>query len=145
MKRCGVTRLSGVIRASVRTTVLPTGIASPSDHFLWLDSLQWWSPLEVGRAFGIRDVDDPLCRALSQFTPRQAVSALQRGIVRVTAGLAFDAVASALPVGVCSGQPLRYGAAFAGIDTFAGLVRERCDELGIEWEYVFASESDRLA
>ena len=133
---------AGFARGLVKTAVLPTAVANASDHYALVtrDGVErYMSVNEVARAFGVAE-GGTLMHALTQtkaVTANQAVTCLGRS---VHVGVARAIVRELLKRGTLAAG-LRYGSAYSGIDTFAEAVEI---ELGSEWTYEFASESDRI-
>jgi hypothetical protein len=127
------------MRGIVKTRVLPTAVANPSDHYVVLEpgqSPRFMSVNEIARACGLLD-SSPLTRMLvasRTLTVNQAASCLGRG---VHAGVAAQVAGTLLRRGKLA-RGLTYGSAYSGIDMFAaGLDMV----MGGDWRYAFASES----
>jgi hypothetical protein len=127
------------MRSIVKTTELPTAVAQESDHYVVVGPGGNWTRFmsvgEVARSSGLSR-ESPVSRMLLNtdlLTPNQAVASLGRA---VHASVARQLVATLRDRGVI-GRGLTYGSVFSGIDTFAAGLE---DEIGPDWEYVFASE-----
>ena len=127
------------LRGVVRTRVLPTALASTSDHYVLLlpgEEPRFFTVEEVARAFGIPPTS-LLWGALSSgsaLTPSQAVSCLGRA---VQVDVARSIIALLMKRGDVRPGCL-YASAYSGIDTIAAALDE---ELGPPlWCYEFASE-----
>ena len=120
--------------ALVHQKCLPTAVASRADHWWLLDLRRWMAPIEVTRAFGVRD-ESPLTSALLAINPITAVETAGRGI---HAGVAARILRLLDTEGHLPGA-VRYGSACSGVDFFAEaleIVRPG------NWQYCHAAESD---
>ena len=131
------------IRKLVHTAVLPTAVASTSDHYVVLQPGQppRFATVEaVARACGLA-AGSPLMETLSTpgvLTPCEAVSSLGRSVHK---GVAKQLLLELVGRG-CLGPGLTYGTAYSGIDVFAAAVEEVTEG---NWRYVFAGERVAVA
>ena len=135
----GGTPDAAFLKGVVKQKVLPTAVASDSDHYVVVGAgrePRFMSVQEVARGFGIPAVG-PLIKMLKSETlsPNQAVACLGRSVHVKSAARIVDTL---LARGVLSAG-LRYGSAYSGIDTFAAAVELAT---GGEWSYAFASEPE---
>jgi hypothetical protein len=129
------------MRGVVKTSVLPTAVASASDHYVVLElgkAPRFMTVEEVGRGFGL-PMESPLMGALTAttgvMTAVQAVECLGRS---VHVGVAQQLIAKLLANGTLA-KGMLYGSAYSGVDTFAAAVEA---EMSGDWEYAFASEQN---
>jgi hypothetical protein len=130
------------LKGVVKQKVLPTAVASDSDHYVVVGGgkePRFMSVQEVARGFGVPAVG-PLMKMLKgekPLSPNQAVACLGRSVHVKSAARIVDTL---LERGVLA-RGLSYGSAFSGIDTFAAAVELAT---GGAWSYAFASESDKV-
>ena len=127
------------VRSLVKTDVLPTAVASPSDHYVIVSpgkTPRFMTISENARCLWVQP-DSPLLPTLNGdlVSPTQAVMALGRAVY---AGIAWRLTRTLLQRGVVN-KGLRYGSAFSGFDLFAEGVRVAT---GGDFNYAFASELD---
>ena len=111
------------LRGVVKQQVLPTAVASDSDHYVVVGGgkePRFMSVQEVARGFGVPAIG-PLMKMLAAekpLTPNQAVACLGRSVHVKSAARIVDTL---MEQGVLAGG-LSYGSAYSGIDTFAAAV-----------------------
>ena len=133
---------SAFMRRVVRQQELRTLTANAPDHYVVLTpkkAPRFMTVEETMRAFGIPEAGRTwrcLRAASCPLSAAAAVSCLGRG---VHTGVARQLVQMLVADGALE-KGARYGSAFSGIDTFATALDA---ELGEDWTYEFASESNR--
>ena len=126
------------LKGVVKTHVLPTAVASESDHYVIVDPERpprFMTVEEVARGFGI-PAESPLMEMLARekpLTPNQAVACLGRSVHVCSATRIVETLVARGHIG----PGLTYGSAYSGIDTFAAAVEKAT---GGDWSYTFASE-----
>ncbi|KAL3917144.1 MAG: hypothetical protein SGPRY_006522, partial [Prymnesium sp.] len=116
-----------LLHAIVHSEVLPTAVASKSDHWWLASESRWLSVREVCKAFELRG-DSPLTIALSsEVCPASAVKIAGRAIHAGVFGLLID--------------PLDAEGSCSAADFFAEALDAR---RGKDWVYLHAAEADAV-